>query len=106
MTQEQTGYMGIDTGRATSRKEQLFKAGAYVSLALVIGSAFVSVIAYVAERKALTMCFVVVMWGSLLCYFIFGVLCIGSGIRGWAGRLFSAAAFFPLVLFIRAFPTT
>jgi len=100
MTQEKTDQTTVDTGRATGRKELLFKAGAYMSLALLIGSAFLSVMANVAGWKLITSFFVVVMWVSLPCYFVFAVLGIGSGIRGWPGRLFLAVTFFPLMLFI------
>ncbi len=100
MTQGKAHQTTADSGQAADRKELLFKAGAYISLALLIASACLSVMANVAGWQAMTSFWAVVMWVSLPCYFVFAVLGIGNGIRGWSSRLFSAATFFPLMLFV------
>jgi len=79
---------------------RLCKTGAYLCLAVLIGSACFSVMANVAGWALVADRLTVLMWVSLPCYALFAILVIASGISGWANRLFSAAVFLPLLVFM------
>lgn len=95
MTQELSSHADKNSSQVIGRAGRWFNAGAYGFLALFIGSTLISVMVNMAGWKLMTGFCVAVMWGALTCYFIFGAFGISSGIRGWSGRLFSTAVFFP-----------
>ena len=74
--------------------------GAYIFLALFLGSALLGLLANLAEWQEAVRVLTLVMWISLAMYFLTAMLSIDTGTRGWPGRVFSAGAFLTVVVFI------
>jgi len=92
--------MALREEAARGRTQRLLAAGAYLFLGLFIGCAFLGVAANLAGWTLAAAFLARSMWGLLLAYFVFAVLTIAARLRGWTSRLFAAAGFLFLALFI------